>query len=109
MVKAYLLSALLVSAVAMAQCTNEACDVMNSIYSECKYGNSVVEDFKTCLCTEEFLEDYKRCLGGYVCPYPATICITLYCPGTFNGGFDAPAFCSGSLSLTSAAATATDA
>ncbi|KIM21490.1 hypothetical protein M408DRAFT_103426 [Serendipita vermifera MAFF 305830] len=109
MLKAYLLSAILVSTAAMAQCTNEACNVMNSIYNECKYSNTGVQDFKSCLCNQTFLEDYQRCESGFVCPYPIDTCVKIYCPGTFDGGFDAPAFCSGSSSLTSAATTTADA
>lgn len=95
----YVVSALLASTVVMAQCTNSACTAANAIYKECKYSYTSLRDFQKCLCTEKFLVNYNRCIGGSVCAWdgnPATLnnpCIALYCPGTFDGGFDAKAFC----------------
>lgn len=98
----YILSALLASTAVMAQCTNGACTLANSLYTECKYSYTTVGDFQKCLCTQKFLVNYGRCLGGKVCAWTGgslnAPCIDLYCPGTFAGGFDATEFCSGSSS-----------
>ncbi|KAG8753181.1 hypothetical protein FRC14_006352 [Serendipita sp. 396] len=102
------LSALLaVVTVPVTACTNGACGVANSIYKECKYKTVTTADFKKCLCTKQFLVNYDRCLAGSVCGWngdPATLnnpCILIYCPGTFDGGFDAKAFCMNRLVPTS--------
>ncbi|PVF91447.1 hypothetical protein CPB86DRAFT_792050 [Serendipita vermifera] len=101
------LTALLASTTVSAQCTNAACGVANSIYKECKYSFTALRDFKACLCTQKFLVNYERCLGGSVCAWdgnPDTLnnpCILIYCPGKFEGGFDAKAFCSGKSTPTS--------
>ncbi|KIM26871.1 hypothetical protein M408DRAFT_178448 [Serendipita vermifera MAFF 305830] len=99
----YVISVLLASTTVMAQCNNGACTVANSIYKECKYSFTALREFKTCLCTEKFLVNYDRCLNGTICPWdgsPDTLngpCVKIYCPGKFDGGFDARAFCSGRL------------
>ncbi|KAG8753180.1 hypothetical protein FRC14_006351 [Serendipita sp. 396] len=83
----------------MSQCSNGACGAANAIYKECKYSSFTKAAFKKCLCTKKFLVNYQRCLDGWVCAWdgnPATLnnpCIALYCPGTFDGGFDAKSFC----------------
>jgi hypothetical protein len=93
------LTALLASTTVAAQCSNGACGAANAIYKECKYSFTAFRDFQACLCTKKFLVNYERCLNGFVCPWdgnPATLnnpCIALYCPGKFEGGFDAKAFC----------------
>ncbi|KAG8820182.1 hypothetical protein FRC19_009088 [Serendipita sp. 401] len=84
---------------AVAQCTNGACTAANNAYTQCKLSTTTTAAFKACLCTNVFLVNYGRCLGGHVCAWdgnPSTLnqpCIDLYCPGTFAGGFDAPVFC----------------
>lgn len=103
----YVISVLLASTTVMAQCTNGACGAANAIYKECKYSYTTLSGFRACLCTQKFLVNYDRCKGGWVCPWdgrPETLnnaCIALYCPGEFDGGFDAKAFCSGYLPPTS--------
>ncbi|KAG8762435.1 hypothetical protein FRC15_008509 [Serendipita sp. 397] len=100
----FVLSALLiiVTVPATAQCTNNACEVANAIYKECKITSTSLADFKKCLCTKKFLVNYERCLNGTICSWdgtPDTLiapCVKIYCPGTFVGGFDAKAFCAGS-------------
>ncbi|KAG8829824.1 hypothetical protein FRC17_005965 [Serendipita sp. 399] len=93
----------------MGQCSNGACQVANAIYKECKVSSTSAADFKKCLCTKKFLVNYERCIGGTVCAWdgnPSTLnqpCIDLYCPGTFDGGFDAKAFCEGRLTTSSSA------
>ncbi len=100
----FVLSVLLASSSVMAQCTNSACTSANADYKLCKYSYTIESEFKKCLCTEKFLVNYQRCLGGSVCAWdgiPAHLnqpCIALYCPGTFAGGFDAKAYCSSRLS-----------
>ncbi|KAG8844578.1 hypothetical protein FRB91_002528 [Serendipita sp. 411] len=104
-----ILSSLLATVVipATAACTNGACTKANAIYNRCQFSTVSVAAFKTCLCTPIFLENYRRCIGGVVCPWdgdPSTLigpCNTLYCPGTVAGGFDAAAFCAdGTAALT---------
>ncbi|KAG8753179.1 hypothetical protein FRC14_006350 [Serendipita sp. 396] len=95
------LSALLaiVTVPAVAQCTNGACTSANNTYKQCKLSTTTTAAFKACLCTNVFLVNYGRCLNGVVCAWDGSRtglnqpCITLYCPGTFAGGFDAPVFC----------------
>ncbi|PVF92865.1 hypothetical protein CPB86DRAFT_743588 [Serendipita vermifera] len=90
----YTLALLFTSTLAVPQtgtCTNEACIAANNQYQSCLANYS--SDLKPCLCTEEFLSNYDRCLGGTICPWPATVCVKIYCPGTFDGGFDAKEFC----------------
>ncbi|KAG8851453.1 hypothetical protein FRB91_007864 [Serendipita sp. 411] len=102
----FVLSALLaiVAVPTTAQCTNNACEVANAIYKECKITSTSLTDFKKCLCTKKFLVNYERCLNGTICSWdgtPDTLtapCVKIYCPGTFVGGFDAKAFCAGSPS-----------
>ncbi|KIM22101.1 hypothetical protein M408DRAFT_27869 [Serendipita vermifera MAFF 305830] len=100
----FVVSALLASTVVTAQCTNNACTAANALYKKCKYSYTAVGDFKACLCTDVFLVNYNRCLGGTVCAWDGNPdhlnnpCIALYCPGTFAGGFDAKAFCAGKAS-----------
>ncbi|KAG9053992.1 hypothetical protein FS842_006522 [Serendipita sp. 407] len=83
-----------------AQCTNGACTAANDIYTQCQLSTTTTAAFKTCLCTQIFLVNYGRCLNGVVCAWdgnPSTlggVCVDLYCPGTFDGGFDATAYCS---------------
>lgn len=96
----YVLSALLASTTVMAQCQNNACDLANSLYRECKYSNTNGVAFHHCLCTDKFLVNYDRCLRGYVCAWDGigpqeTDCIGIYCPGPFVGGFDAKKYCEG--------------
>ncbi|KAG8844577.1 hypothetical protein FRB91_002527 [Serendipita sp. 411] len=85
-----------------AQCTNGACTEANAFYTRCKLTNVSTASFKTCLCTPVFLENYRRCIGGTVCPWDGDLstlsdpCIALYCPGTVARGFNATAFCAGS-------------
>lgn len=98
----YVFSALLASTTVMASC-NAACDLANSIYTECKYSYTTVGDFQSCLCTDKFLVNYDRCLSGYICAWDGvgpkeTPCVKIYCTAPFAGGFDAEAFCSGSPS-----------
>ncbi|KAG8829825.1 hypothetical protein FRC17_005966 [Serendipita sp. 399] len=82
-------------------CTNNACIAANTIYKECKLKATSLAEFKKCLCTKRFLVNYERCIGGTVCAWdgnPDTLnspCILIYCPGTFDGGFDAKAYCAG--------------
>ncbi|KAG8776853.1 hypothetical protein FRB91_007863 [Serendipita sp. 411] len=98
------LSAALLTATNVLACTNAACQVANSIYKECKYSTTNIDALRKCLCTDKFIVNYNRCLNGFVCAWdgnPSTLnqpCIALYCPGTFDGGFDAIAFCRGTLS-----------
>ncbi|KAG8840790.1 hypothetical protein FRB91_005672 [Serendipita sp. 411] len=92
------LSTLLVTVIipmTVAQCTNGACKRANSLYNWCHYTTLSAAGFKNCLCTAIFHENYRRCLGGTVCPWDGTDgpCIEIFCPGTFAGGFDAAAFC----------------
>ena len=99
----YVFSALLASTTVTAQCGNAACTLANSLYTECKYSYTTVGDFQKCLCTNKFLVNYGRCLSGTICAWDGTgplntPCVKIYCPGTFAGGFDAVAFCSGSSS-----------
>ncbi|KAG8829823.1 hypothetical protein FRC17_005964 [Serendipita sp. 399] len=89
----------------MGQCTNRACDVANALYKECRISSTSVADFKKCLCTKKFLNNYQRCLNGVVCPWTGEtsieVCVPLYCPGKFDGGFDAKAFCEDRLTTSS--------
>ncbi|PVF92863.1 hypothetical protein CPB86DRAFT_790716 [Serendipita vermifera] len=91
----YTFAILVASTIAVPQisgtCPNQACTAANNQYKTCLA--SSWNNIKPCLCTEEFLSNYGRCLGGTICPWPARICSTVYCPGTFDGGFDANYFC----------------
>ncbi|KAG8829822.1 hypothetical protein FRC17_005963 [Serendipita sp. 399] len=106
-------AALLAATTVMAQCTNYACQAANAIYQECKYSTFGTDDFQKCLCTDKFLVNYKRCVGGHVCAWdgdPATLgypCIAVYCPGSFAGGFDANAFCRGNITFGYPSSTST--
>ncbi|PVG01492.1 hypothetical protein CPB86DRAFT_781282 [Serendipita vermifera] len=100
--------ALLASTAVMAQsgCVNQACIAANKQYQECLYS---VANFKSCLCTKAFLTNYDRCLGGTVCAYDPTVtrqlCPAVYCPGKFDGGFDAKVFCGIAISTSKPPAT----
>ncbi|PVF93765.1 hypothetical protein CPB86DRAFT_88089 [Serendipita vermifera] len=100
----YALTVLAASTLVAAQCTNDACTSANTDYKTCKLITVSSAAFKTCLCTKKFLVNYDRCIKGTICAWdgdPATIgdpCPAIVCPGTFDGGFDAAAFCAGSTS-----------
>ncbi|PVF97139.1 hypothetical protein CPB86DRAFT_673488, partial [Serendipita vermifera] len=82
-----------------AQCTNNACIYMNSLYQFCNSTKVAPSPFKSCLCTEIFLVNYDRCKRGSVCPWygdPEKLegpCVDEFCPGEFKGGFRADEFC----------------
>ncbi|PVG01493.1 hypothetical protein CPB86DRAFT_870935 [Serendipita vermifera] len=101
---------LLASTAVMAQsgCVNQACIAANNQYKECLSRRDYAA-FKSCLCTKKFLINYERCLNGTVCAYDDTtsiqVCVPLYCPGKFDGGFDPKAFCGVSGPSTTAPAT----
>ncbi|PVF93764.1 hypothetical protein CPB86DRAFT_789777, partial [Serendipita vermifera] len=94
---------LLVAATAAATNTcNKACGYVNDHYKQCILGECAHARFKSCLCTKRFLVNYDRCSSGLICewdgrpetlnqPCPAIACVP---PGSFDGGFDAKAFCS---------------
>ncbi|PVG01491.1 hypothetical protein CPB86DRAFT_781280 [Serendipita vermifera] len=101
----YALTILLTGTTVMAQtssCVNDACTVANNVYKNCLL--SYYADFKTCLCTKKFLNNYDRCLHGTICAWEETTsvqyCPLIYCPGKFDGGFDANAFCGVAVSST---------
>ncbi|PVF94307.1 hypothetical protein CPB86DRAFT_50691 [Serendipita vermifera] len=93
----YVLS-LLLAATAVAACENEACNYINSHYTQCLSNSPSKTAFKKCLCTKRFLVNYDRCQTGFICDWdgvePLTEpCPKIYCPGEFIGGFDAKKFC----------------
>jgi hypothetical protein len=89
---------LLLAATVVAACENEACNYINSHYTECLNTSISKAAFKKCLCTKRFLVNYNRCMTGFICEWdgvePLTEpCEKIYCPGTFIGGYDAAKFC----------------
>jgi hypothetical protein len=90
---------LVTSTVVAAQCTNYACVNMNYHYYLCRLVEATFSDFKPCLCTQQFLVNYDRCLRGSVCAWdgdPEKLdgpCVAEYCPGIFEGSFDPAEFC----------------
>jgi hypothetical protein len=95
----YTLPLLVASTTVTAQCVNNACTEANRDYKSCKKSVETQEELKTCLCTQKFLVNYDRCLRGVICAWDGdpthsiTTCPAVVCIGTFNGSFDAKAFC----------------
>ncbi|PVG01490.1 hypothetical protein CPB86DRAFT_76391 [Serendipita vermifera] len=94
----YTFTLLLTSAVVVVQvggCVNQACIAANNQYQD--YLTNYSDNLKPCLCTQKFLINYDCCLRGKICAWNGSsssqLCPAVYCPGTFDGGFDAKFFC----------------
>jgi hypothetical protein len=98
----YAISLIVAGTTIATRCVNKACVYANTHYKECILGACAYSNFQSCLCTERFLVNYDRCTRGIICDWdgdPNTLnepCILIACPGTFDAGFDAKEFCSGS-------------